>query len=75
MPLDFFNEAAPHSRLFVRLENGNLLSDETQIKLQAEDRFYLLNASPGTYVAIASAKRPPAMRYGSPKPADDLFPA
>lgn len=68
MPLDFFNEAAPHSVFFVRLENGNLLSDEIlRSNYRREDRFYLLNASPGTYVAIASAKTgPPALRYGSP---------
>lgn len=58
MPFGFFNEAAPHSVFFVRLENGNLLSDEIlRSNYRREDRFYLLNASPGTYAAIASAKR------------------
>jgi hypothetical protein len=67
MPMDLFNEAAPHFVYFVRLENGNLLGDEIiRSNYRRDDRLYLLNATPGTYVAIATSKMgPPAVQYGS----------
>ncbi|SEM39408.1 hypothetical protein SAMN04489760_11335 [Syntrophus gentianae] len=45
----------PHEIIFAKLENGSLLGDEIFRSNHIKDgRFYLLNASPGTYAAVAA---------------------
>lgn len=63
-----FDDQTPEKIYFVRLENENLLGEEIiTSNFRRDNRLYLLNASPGTYVAVASSKMgPPALQYGSP---------
>jgi len=64
----------PHEIIFAKLENGSLLGDEIFRSNHKKDgRFYLINASPGTYVAVAAFETGGSWPGGSPMKVTTFF--